>query len=253
MITMPSYFYATRTPAVGETVVATVQQIKDVAVYATLPAYGDCEVMLPTSEINVRRGKRVSDYVRVGQDIAVAVIRDEGDKFDVSMKQVREVERDAIMEKYHRDSKVALLVRTAATDPTVSVDALYRDVVWPLIEWLEEEQEDEDGPHDVLAVFEAVRGGDAAPVAIPPALHAAIMQKLPAPTWREEAEFMMRFGTFHDGAARVAATLTRLSQMPGIEVHVVAPPKYRLVATATTKAEAAALLAAAQATIPDPV
>jgi translation initiation factor 2 alpha subunit (eIF-2alpha) len=247
---MPTYFYATRTPAVGETVVATVQQIKDVAVYATLPAYGDCEVMLPTSEINVRRGKRVSDYVRVGQDIVVSVIRDDGDKFDVSMKQVRDVERDAIMEKYHRDGKVALLVRTAATDPAVSVVDLYRNVVWSLMEWLEE---NEDAPRDVLAVFEAVRGGNAAPVAIPPALHAAIMQKLPAPTWREEAEFMMRFGTFHDGAARIAATLTRLSQMPGIEVHVVAPPKYRLVATAATKAEAAALLAAAQATIPDPV
>lgn len=249
---MPTYFYAARTPAVGGVVVATVQQIKDVAVYATLPAYGDCEVMLPTSEINVRRGKRVSDYVRVGQDIALTIIRDDGDKFDGSMKQVREVERDAAMEKYHRDSKVALLARTAATDPAVSAEVLYRDVVWPLMEWIAE-QEDEDRPRDVLAVFEAVRGGGESPIPIPPALHAAIMQKLPAPTWRQEAEFMMRFGTFHDGAARVAATLTRLSQMPGIEVHVVAPPKYRLVATAATKAEAAALLAAAQATIPDPV
>jgi len=252
MSTMPTYFYAVRTPAVGEVVIATVQQIKDVAVYATLPAYGDCEVMLPTSEINVRRGKRVGDYVRVGQDIAVAIIRDDGNKFDVSLKQVREVERGAAMEKYHRDSKIALLVRTAATDPTVSVETLYRDVVWPLMEWIAQ-QEDEGRSHDVLAVFEVVRGGGESPILIPPALHAAIMQKLPAPTWREEAEFMMRFGTFHDGAARVAATLTRLSQMPGIEVHVVAPPKYRLVATATTKAEATALLAAAQATIPDPV
>jgi translation initiation factor 2 alpha subunit (eIF-2alpha) len=268
-----SYWYENKTPEVGSMVVAEVQLIRETAVYCTLPAYGDCEVMLPTTEINVRRGKRVCDYVRVGQQIVVVVVRDDGDKFDVSMKQVREAEAAAIMEQYHRDAKIALLVRTATTDTKelehtavrshASLErgeAMYRETIWPLATWCADGEE----YRDVLSVFEDILAqtaliGDAdraiaaldLPVAIPYRLGAAIEEKVQVPSHTVEEEATMRFGTFHDGAARVSAELTRLAGMPGIQVFVVAPPKYRLTATAPTKARAAELLAAAMATVPE--
>ncbi len=268
-----TYWYKSKTPEVGALVVADVHLIRETAVYCKLPAYGDCEVMLPTTEINVRRGKRVGDYVRVGQQIVVYVLRDDGNKYDVSMKQVREAEAAEAMEKYHRDAKVALLVRTATTDTkelerTVvrshttleREEAMYSEIIWPLATWCA----DGEMYRDVLSVFEDILAqaaliGDVdraiasldLPVAIPYRLRAAIEEKVQVPSHTVEEEFTMRFGTFHDGAARVSAELTRLAGMPGVHVFVVAPPKYRLTATAPTKARAAELLAAARATLPE--
>jgi translation initiation factor 2 alpha subunit (eIF-2alpha) len=236
-------FYPEPIPSIGSLVVATVQRIADTAVYCTLPAYRDHEVMLPTSEINVRRGRRVCDYVRVGQQIVVAVVRDDGDKLDVSLKQVREAERDAALEAHARAAKIALIVRSACgQDDSERVAAMYRDTIWPA------------GDTDtVYALFEEVKAGGPVVGGLPAELAVAIHNKMPAATYTSSADVTIRAALYPDGAARVAATLTRLaSEHEGVEVFVVAPPKYRLTATDSTKARADARLAAAIATVPAP-
>jgi translation initiation factor 2 alpha subunit (eIF-2alpha) len=230
--------YPDAIPAVGSTVVATVTRIGDTAVYCTLPAYRDHEVMLPTSEINVRRGRRVGDYVRVGQQIVVAVIRDDGDKLDVSLKQIREAERDAALHKHAQDTKVALIVRTACGLDEGRAAAMYRDVIWPL-----------SAQTDVYTLFEEIKAG-AASDDLPAELVAAIHAKMPEATYMASTEVTIRFAPFHDGAARVAATLTELAGREGVEVYVVAPPKYRLTATDKTQARADARLAAVVSAVP---
>lgn len=260
-----TYFYPERIPAVGNIVIADVQRIRDEAVYCTLPAYGDMEVMLPTSEINVKRHKRVTDYVRVGQQIAVNVMRDEGKYMDVSMKQVRDSETKEALDQFHRDSRVNLIVRSAAGQDAAAAEALYRDVVWPLVS----EAMDDERVVDAYEFFEELRAADevivgeeptassatrvvvALPVPIPPALMEAIRARIPMPTHTAEREVMIRQGTYHDGAARVAAILDSLATTEGIQVIVVAPPKYRIVATERTKAIATARLDAALAGVPD--
>lgn len=233
-----TFFYKDRVPSVGTFVVATVVNIKETAVYCILPAYGNIEVMLPTSEINIRRGKRVKDYVSVGQQIVVDVIRDDAEKIDVSMKNNTQEHKDAVLNQFHRDSKVSLLVRTAG---------LQNDVIYPL-----QDLEDERFP-DALSVFEAIRASSSPDfITIPDALHDIIMARLPAPTYRADSDVTIRFGIFHDGAARVSAELVRLAALPGIDVIIVAPPKYHLTATAGSREEADALLAAAIRTIPEP-
>ena len=232
--------YAEPLPAVGDIVVATVQRIGDTAVYCTLPAYREFEVMLPTSEINVRRGRRVGDYVRVGQTIAVSVLRDDGDKLDVSLKQVREAERDAALAKHTKDLKIALIVRTACGLDEERTGAMYRDVIWP-----------RSAEEDLYTLFEEVKAaGPVADVSLPAELVAAIHAKMPEASYTASADVTIRFAPFHDGAARVAATLTELAGREGVEVFVVAPPKYRLTATDKTQARAEARLAAAVAAVP---
>lgn len=241
--TMSRYYEAD--PEENDMVVAAVREIGDAAVYCTLPAYGDREVMLPTSEINVRRGKRVTDYVKVGALIPCMVLRIDEEKIDVSMKKCREEEGKAALETYHRAARVDLIVRTATNQCADKTTALYRDVVWPL---------DLAGHSDLYALFEEfrMRIEDDVDTGLPPELVAAIRVKVGLTPKTAEREIMLRFGPYHDGVARLQKALARLASIDGIEVFVVAAPKFRLVATDKTTARATARLEAALATVPTP-
>lgn len=256
--------YYAKALSVNDRAVAIVTSIRDTAVYCRLPAYADYEVMLPTSEINVRRGKRVKDYISLDQQIVVTVLRDDGARMDVSMKNITSEDAAKTLDMYQRDLKVARLVlRTAMYDGTYTnppsrdkVAKMYTNTVYPTQTKIEDDDDFRSRYPDVLAVFEAIRAGAnpyaGTDVMIPAALVSMIHAKLPAPVFCEECEITVRFGTAHDGAERVSSELTRLSELPGIEVFVVSPPKYRLTATASTKQEAIALLEAAKAVIPAP-
>lgn len=235
----PTFFYPQERPQPGDIVVATVTSVGDVAVYGVLPAYGSLEVMLPTSEMYVGKRRRVSDYVHVGQTVVVEVIRCSSEGLvDVSLKKVAERDRTVALERFYRDQKVNLIVRTAANhDPDAST-ALYRDCVWALGE-------------DPYAVFEEVRAGGSE-ATLPPALVTAVNQKMPEATYTKSEEVMLRFGPYHDGVARLNAALQRLSALESIQVVVVGAPKFRLTATDKTPARAAARLAAAVALVPVP-
>lgn len=249
-------FYENEQPEMAELVVARVQKIEETAVYCDLPAYGDMEVMLPTTEINVKRGRRVGDYVKVGGLVPCAVVRVEGAKIDVSMKKCREEEGKAVLERYHRDSRVDLIVRTAAGQDAGKTAELYRTVVWPLRSG--DGEDGEGAVTDVLAFFEEVRIciEDEAPLpggrSLPAELLTAIKAKVGLTEKTADREIMLRFGRFHDGVARLQAELGRLAALEGIEVIVVAAPKFRVVARDRTPARAAARLEAALRSIPTP-
>lgn len=237
-------FYQEELPALDDIVAAEISRIEDNAIYCTLPAYAGLETMLPTTEVGVKRGKRVLDYVRVGQLLALAVIRVEGGKVDVSLKQCREEEGKTAMERYHRDARVDLIIRTAAGQDAGRTAALYSEVVWPLRE----------KEIDVYAHFEEARIAmeDGVASELPEALLAAIKAKMPPTTYTADREIMMRFGAFHDGLARLRTALTELAAKDGVEVFLVAPPKYRVVAKDRTPARAEKRLAAACEGLPVP-
>lgn len=243
---MPHRFYREEFPTVGEIVAAEITKIDDNAVYCTLPAYAAREAMLPTTEVGVKRGKRVVDYVRVGQLLPLAIIRVAGENIDVSLKQCREEEGKTAMERYHRDARVDLILRTAASQDLDKTTSLYSDVVWPM----------RDREEDVYTRLEEARIAMEDGVATRPELTAeilaAIKAKMPPTTYTAERELMLRFGIFHDGAARLKAVLTELAAKEGIEVFLIAPPKYRAVARDRTPARAAARLAAACEGLPMP-
>ena len=244
-------------PEENDMVVVSVREICDAAVYCTLPAYEDREVMLPTSEINVKRGKRVTDYVKVGALIPCMVLRIDDGKIDVSMKKCREDEGKETLEAHHRAARVDLIVRTASTyradgrsdmasgQNSDKTAALYCGTVWPL---------DLEGFRDTLAYFEEMRMRleDGVETGLPAELDAAIRAKVGLTPKTAEREIMLRFGPFHDGVARLQAELERLAGLEGIEVFVIAAPKFRLVATDKTNARASARLEAALATVPAP-
>jgi translation initiation factor 2 alpha subunit (eIF-2alpha) len=247
MATMTQHrFYRAELPEVDEIVAAEISRIDDNAVYCTLPAYAGVEAMLPTTEVGVKRGKRVVDYVRVGQLLPLAVIRVVGTNIDVSLKQCREEEGKAAMERYHKDARVDLILRTAAAQDPGKTTELYSTVVWPM----------RDQEEDVHNQFEEARIAmeDGAPTRseLTAELLAAIKAKMPPVTYTADREILLRFGTFHDGVERLRAALTELAAKEAIDVFVVAPPKYRVTAKDRTPARAASRLEAALTGLPTP-
>lgn len=227
-------FYPTK-PAISAIVVGVIKSIGDVAAYCTLRLHGNIEYMLPLTEINMKRHKRVSDYIRVGQDVVLQIMGTDTDTY-VSMKEVSENEKKTAMERYVHDLKVDLIVRTAAEQNPDRIAELLKTVVHPL---LEKDQ-------DPYLAFEEVRiakeDGAAIPDIYTPALVTAIQQKMPVVTHTAEKEIVMRFGCVTNGVDRLNQELNRIAAIPGIRVFIVAPPKYKLVATDRTPTRAAALL-----------
>lgn len=229
-------------------VVVTITRITDTAVYCELPAYRSLEAMIPISEIYIKRHRRVTDYVKEGQTVVAQVLRH--DPMDLSMKIVREAEKEAAMDAYGRDGKIHQIARTAAAGSAARLDVLLREHVWP-----RGFSEEEGVPYSGATVIEwmrAIRGRspDVSTAELPAELVAAIMAELPEPIVTQSREVIVRFGAFHDGVARLNALLAELAAMPGLTVLVTAPPKYQLVATAPNAAAATALLTAAAAHIP---
>lgn len=232
---MTTYFYPSQSPSVGDIVIAVVKTISDVAVYCSLPAYGGREAMIPTSEMNIKRYKSVNDYARVGQQMAAQVIRVEGEAIDLSTAQVREVEGKEAMNQFHRDRAVDLILRTAAGQDPAKTEALYREIVWPRLTLGE----------NVYELFEEIRATDeGSPTELPEELVTAIRKKMPESHYTAEREIFLRFGPYADGVQRLNAELQRLAQIEGLQVLVVAPPKFKIVATDKTKARAEARVAA---------
>jgi translation initiation factor 2 alpha subunit (eIF-2alpha) len=231
-----SQFYAEAQPPVDALVVFVVDRVQETAAYGHLPAYADMEAMLPSAEINIRRHRRITDYVREAQTVVAQVLRVTGAGIDLSLKQVRADETEEVIADHKRDAKIDHILRTAVAEGAAdTVEELYAAYVWPV------------GHAAAMDRFQAVRAGvdTTAAVGLPAGLVEAILARLPEVVHIQSAEITLHFGEFHNGVERLNARLQALASMEGITVTVVAPPKYRLTARGRTLAEAAERLAAA--------
>jgi translation initiation factor 2 alpha subunit (eIF-2alpha) len=234
------HLYPTAKPALNDIVVADIQSIQDMAVYATLPGYSNMEVMIPISEIPVRKHRKVSDYVRVGELTPLCVSPVVGGGSCYSLKMVSATEKEAALDEHHRRLRIDQVLRVAARHEPAALGALYKAHVW-----------NHESIDVVWSRFEEIRAGE--PTTEPAELVAAIHQKLPMPVHVAEREVIVRFGLDPAGAARVSTVLRDLAAMEGVQVFVIAPPRYRVVVKEKTPARAAARLEEVCTKIPAPV
>lgn len=240
LVTTP--FYTNPLPQKDDIVIAEVVDFNDIHVNLFLPEYGQVKAFLPTTEINVRRGKRVKDYVKIGQEIAVQVISvtetgPEGHtdpvNIDVSMKVVKSEETKDAFDKYHKALKVHKTIGDAAKYKSEAARKLYQEL------------RDQFETDLLYPIFEEIRAGKKYNVSVE--LLKAIEERMPAPLFTQEADLVITYPYEKDGAAKVAARLDKISQMENVKIFVVAPPKYKVIVTAMTKERAEELLAEAMA------
>lgn len=244
-VSEPHFFYVERLPAEREFVIVEITKIQDMAVYCTLSAYGDLEGMIPITEVGIKKHKRVTDYVRIGQIVVAQVLSvdkgkgDQAPHIDLTMGVVHKEERETAITRYHRDLRVNNLVRSTAGEDRALYNRIYAEYVWPQGE-------------EINAWLEKIRVGELTAEAngILPEFVATVMLRYPMPSYTEATDITVRFGVFHDGVARLNVFLQELAARPGIQVVVTAPPKYRVTATAATKEKAAAMLAETVALVP---
>lgn len=230
----PIAFYTKEYPSLHDSIVVEVVDFNDVRVNCTMCEYADYPAMLPTTEIKIKRGKRVSDYVKKGKQIVAQIIRVEevgGEKqFDLSLKQITPEESNEVFDSFYKMQKVIQIVSTASKyKKQESIDLLKR--IWEVVEEKEIE-------HPYL-YLESILVGETDPLT--PEVLDAVKLRMNMPSYTVEKEITLQF-TQSDGVTRLEQKLTELASIPDVKVFVLAPPKYKLQATAVSKAKAQALL-----------
>ena len=221
-------FYTETSPVLNSLVVADIYEYNDLIVNCRLPEYSNSEAIIPTTEIKIKRGKALRNYIKKGQQVVAQVIRvDEEGRLDLSMKAVREDETKDVLEKYHKTLKVLQILGTATHYKLEETQELL-GLVYTM-------SENYKSPYEF---FEACLIGEE--IAPTPEILSAIQMRMPIPSYTCEKEISIRFSEA-DGVKLVMNKLDELCSK-GLQVYVIAPPKYRIVATANSLKKAQALL-----------
>lgn len=231
-------------PESDELVIAQVTQVSDEVVHCCLPMYSNLPAILPTRHMNIRRGRKVKDYVKLGQ-ILVATIytihmteKEDGSfqqQIDLSIKSIPEADKEATLNLYHRANKVHQIICAASNYKRQAVDELYTQVR----EILHEIQE-ENPNYDCYNLFENYLIGEK--TCTNESLQKTIQQRMELPSITVEKEVRLQTNV-PNGVQNISDRLTQIASTPGVKVFVVAPPVYRITATAPTKTKAEELLA----------
>jgi translation initiation factor 2 subunit 1 len=221
-------YYTSKTPSMDSLVIADVYEFNDVIVNCTLPEFCGMEAILPTTEIKVKRGKAVRNYIKKGQQIVAQVIRiDELGRVDLSLKAVRADEEEAVLDKYHKTLKVLQAIATASNynyDKTIELHSITHD-----------QAREYESPYQYLEA--CLVGEDTAPS---PEIQQAIQKRFVMPSYTCEKEVSLRFSE-PNGVELITKQLNTWCEKD-IQVFVLSPPKYKLVATANSKVKAQAIL-----------
>ncbi len=230
-------------PANDELVVAEVVSFTDDVVHCCLSMYSKLPVILPTRHINIRRGRKVKDYIKVGQLLVASVYtiyeveKEDGTQvrqIDLSIKSIQEEDKQKTMEMFHRANKVHQVICAASEYKIQAVEALYKDVR-DIVHGIQEENTE----YDIYTYFQEILIGEKK--CTHEKLLKSIQQRIEMPSYTAEKE--VRFQTNEPkGVEIVSERLTEIASYPGVKVFVVAPPLYRITCTATTKAQAERLL-----------
>ncbi len=232
------------TPVNDELVIAEVVKFSDEVVHCCLPMYSNLPVILPTRHMNIRRGRKVKDYVKNGQILVASVYtintieKEDGtqiQQIDLSIKSIQETEKQKTMDMYHRAIKVHKLICTASEFKLDAVQVLYKQVR-DIVRTIQEENPD----YDAYTYFQEILIGEKE--CTHDMLRKTIQQRMEMPSYTAEKE--VRFQTNEpNGIQVVSDRLTQIASQPGVKVFLVAPPLYRITCTAITKAAAEQILA----------
>ena len=243
-------FYTERElPEKGEIVVAEVISFTDDVVHCVLPMYARMPVILPTRHINMKRGKKVKDYVKVGRIEAATIyeihtLNEEGQReIDLSIKSINDIDISLVKTIFYRAEKVHNIVCHAAQFNREKVIEYYKLIHRLKGVLYHRENEDEkwnDIENDTYSYFQLILLGKRESPSED--LYESIKQRMPVPTYTVEKD--IRLNTIDPNGVKVITDrLNEYVRKEGTKVYIVAPPVYKVTATARTKEEAEEILA----------
>jgi len=126
--------YASRYPEVDDVVMVQVKSIAEMGAYVSLLEYAGVEGMILLSELSRRRIRSVNKLIKVGRTEPVMVLRVDREKgyIDLSKRRVGAEDVAAAEERYGKSKLVHSILRHVAETTGEDLEALYRQVGWPL-------------------------------------------------------------------------------------------------------------------------
>ena len=121
-------------PSVNDLVVVKVTAIDEVSAHVSLLEYGNIEGMILLSELSRRRMRSVYNFIRIGSEEVVSVLKIDTDKkfIDLSKKQVISEDVEICREKYNKSKKVQNMLRRLSHEFELSMPDLCELYSWPL-------------------------------------------------------------------------------------------------------------------------
>ncbi|MGC9136133.1 translation initiation factor IF-2 subunit alpha [Caldivirga sp.] len=129
--------YRRQYPEVGELVVGTVKSIEEHGAYITLDEYGGVEAYVPINEVLQSWFRNIRDYLKVGSKAVFKVIRVDPRRglIDLSLRRVRDEERERKFNTWKRNLKAIKLMEIIAQKMGVSVGKLMEEAGWSIMEY----------------------------------------------------------------------------------------------------------------------
>lgn len=231
-------------PEVGELVVATVRNITDYGAYVRLDEY-DKQGFLHISEISSSWVRNIRNHVRERQKVVLKVLRVNTDRshIDLSLRRVTKRERIDKMLLWKRSMKAESLLRSSAKKLGISAEELH-DKAGTLIEKSYGDLYDglervaREGKEALLKI------GIPEDIADPIAEVAKDKIKIPMVKIKGILNLISTKpnGVLHIKKALVSAQNVKKPRGAKVDVHVIAPPRYRIEVSARNYKEAEALL-----------
>ncbi|WP_291764566.1 translation initiation factor IF-2 subunit alpha [Caldivirga sp. UBA161] len=130
-------FYRRQYPEVGELVVGTVKSIEEHGAYITLDEYGGIEAYVPINEVLQSWFRNIRDYLKVGSKAVFKVIRVDPRRglIDLSLRRVRDEERERKFNIWKRNLKAIKLMEIIAQKMGVSLSKLMEEAGWSIMEY----------------------------------------------------------------------------------------------------------------------
>ncbi len=111
-----------RTPGVGEMVIARIDKVMQFSAHCKLIEYGDIDAFLPIREVSSGWIKNIHEYIHTGQVVVCKVIFIDSDKgtIDVSIKKVNQNNAKEKLNTYNLEKRLASLFQQSMKEAKVS-------------------------------------------------------------------------------------------------------------------------------------
>lgn len=238
-------FYESLLPAEGSIVAVRVDEINDYGVIVQLLEY-PAQGMVMAGDVSRRRIRTVKEVVRIGQDTAATVVKADAasNTVDLSIKLCTPEEIATTLDTFQKHRTIYKLLEKVSKKMDIPVTTLLEHVVWPHLR---------EG-RDVYELFVSLNSPERNPEAVfgtactdeeKTEILAHISRHLPTPSFTEQKTVRL-FCKDHLNAPEKLTAALHAAAAAGAAVWVISPPEYRFVATAPTKAEALAIVTAAE-------